>query len=210
MWCPASLRPTPSALPAVAGPLFEGFVTTTGSSDFPATFMLEVRPLAFSSRSGPPSVPKTAGISRFSRKLLPCVHELYDRAGPKSRSRSRDPSCGLPLHPTASASWIHSFAARSLRPHVPLSTLRHGPCGPPRMTRGHHGSLLLWCKTLSFSAACRFIPAHWVSCKCGVPLPPASSPWVRLAGLVIRHPDVDNAAHAVDPHHLVVPCIQHD
>ena len=32
-----------------------------------------------------------------------------------------------------------------------------------RKTRGQDGSLLLSCKTLSFSASCRFIPALWVS-----------------------------------------------
>src|SRR6185369_6955680 len=42
---------------------------------------------------------------------------------------------------------------------VPLSTLHDQLYGCPRMTRGQGGSLLLSCKTLSFSTPCRFIPA---------------------------------------------------
>ena len=41
----------------------------------------------------------------------------------------------------------------------PLSTLRLMPCGMPRMTRGHDGSLLLSCKALASSIRRRFIPA---------------------------------------------------
>jgi hypothetical protein len=44
-------------------------------------------------------------------------------------------------------------------PPVPLFTLRAPPHDEPRKTRGQDGSLLLSCKTLSFSTSCRFIPA---------------------------------------------------
>jgi hypothetical protein len=37
--------------------------------------------------------------------------------------------------------------------------LRVSPHDDPRKTRGQDGSLLLSCKTLSFSTSCRFIPA---------------------------------------------------
>jgi hypothetical protein len=43
---------------------------------------------------------------------------------------------------------------------MPLSTLRLPPLDGLRKTRGQDGSLLLSCKTLSFSTSCRFIPAH--------------------------------------------------
>src|SRR5436305_2078458 len=45
---------------------------------------------------------------------------------------------------------------------VPLSTLRLTPCGALRMTRGQDGLLFLSCRTLSFLAPRRFIPAHSV------------------------------------------------
>ena len=44
-------------------------------------------------------------------------------------------------------------------PHVPLSTLRSGPCGPQRMTRGRCGSLYLHRMTLSFTTRHRFSSA---------------------------------------------------
>jgi hypothetical protein len=37
------------------------------------------------------------------------------------------------------------------------------PRGSVCKTRGQDGSLLLSCKTLSFSTSCRFIPVLWVS-----------------------------------------------
>ena len=39
------------------------------------------------------------------------------------------------------------------RPHLPLSTLRCAPCGPPRMTRGQDDWLHLSCMTLSFTTS---------------------------------------------------------
>ncbi len=39
--------------------------------------------------------------------------------------------------------------------HVPLSTLRGVPRGTPRMTRGQHGSLRLYCEGLAPFAPCR-------------------------------------------------------
>ena len=42
-------------------------------------------------------------ISRFSRKEVPCMHGVFDRAGPHRASRSRFGACCLPLRLTASA-----------------------------------------------------------------------------------------------------------
>src|SRR5436305_12435275 len=42
---------------------------------------------------------------------------------------------------------------------VPLSTLHWLSCDDQCMTRGQDGLLLLSCRTLSFLASCRFIPA---------------------------------------------------
>ena len=53
------------------------------------------------------------------------------------------------------------FVSRSSipSPQVPLFTLRLPPHDDTRKTPGQGGSLLLSCKTLSFSTTCRFIPA---------------------------------------------------
>ena len=51
------------------------------------------------------------------------------------------------------------FHGSIARPHVPLSTLRLGPCGPRRMTRGRCGSLHLHRMTLSFTTPRRFSSA---------------------------------------------------
>jgi hypothetical protein len=48
---------------------------------------------------------------------------------------------------------------------MPLFTLQSVPHGPDCKTRGQDGLLFLSCRTLSFPATCRFIPAHGLSPK---------------------------------------------
>ena len=56
---------------------------------------------------------------------------------------------------TASALRMKIFAARWLRPRVPLSTLRRRPHGRPRMTRGHRDWLGLQRTELASATTCR-------------------------------------------------------
>ena len=61
---------------------------------------------------------------------------------------------------TASAPWIQEpFHGSMAGPHVPLSTLHSGPCGPQRMTRGRCGWLHLHRMTLSATTPRRFSSA---------------------------------------------------
>ena len=59
------------------------------------------------------------GISWFPRKVLPCVHRVFDRAGLRRTSRYQCAGCGLPLQITASAPWsldlsrLNTWPARS-------------------------------------------------------------------------------------------------
>ena len=100
------------------------------------------------------------GISRFPCKVFPCVPEVFDRAGNKRLSHYRCVRYCLPLRPTTSAPWtLIGFRGSIPSPHVPLSTLRSGPCGPQRMTQGRCGSLHLHRMTLSFTTPHRFSSA---------------------------------------------------
>ena len=54
----------------VAGPLFDGFPGTMGLSDCSAAFILELRPPAFSTRTGDENPPATAELSRFPYMVL--------------------------------------------------------------------------------------------------------------------------------------------
>jgi hypothetical protein len=58
---------------------------------------------------------------------------------------------------------IAGFRSSIPCPPVPLFTLRLLSHDSLRKTQGQDGSLLLSCKTLSFSTSCRFIPAHVAS-----------------------------------------------
>lgn len=143
-------RPLPSTASAPFCPdLFGGFFGTMSLSDFPASFIDAVRPLAFSSRPGSPS----SGRCRD----LPCpvqrdshMPRLFDRVGGSTASRYRQyPFCLL--HPrTASASQIVVFAAQSPRPVLP----RQRFTWPSRASA--HDSGPSWVATPSMSDS--FIP----------------------------------------------------
>jgi hypothetical protein len=80
---------------------------------------------------------------------------------------------------TVSAPRIGNFRGSMAGLRAPLSTLRRGPHGQPRMTRGRCGSLLLHRKGLAPSTPCRSPGAsHMFS---GVPqIAAGSEPWHHL------------------------------
>jgi len=85
---------------------------------------------------------------------------VYDRAGSVRFSPYRCAPCCLLLTSTVSAPWNQApFHGSIAGPHVPLSTLHPGPCGPQRMTQGQRGSLCLHRMTLSFTTPRRFSSA---------------------------------------------------
>src|SRR2546423_11107044 len=62
---------------------------------------------------------------------------------------------------------------------VPLSTLHWLSCDDQCMTRGQDGLLLLSCRTLSFLASCRFIPAFPLFLRVSKVLPFSVFPCLR-------------------------------
>ena len=80
-------------------------------------------------------------ISRFSRRLLPCMLGVSDLAGYHRTSPSRPVGCCLPLLSTGSASRTIPFRGSIPSLHVPLSTLRLRSYERRCMTRGRYGWL---------------------------------------------------------------------
>jgi hypothetical protein len=72
----------------------------------------------------------------------------------------RIPSVSAAEGPLLEASATRRFGFRGSipRPHLPLSTLRDGPCDPPHMTRGQDDWLDLSCMIFSFHY---FLPVIW-------------------------------------------------
>ena len=64
------LRLSVASLCMVEGSLFDGFPGTMGLSDCSAAFILELRPPAFSTRTGDEHPPATAELSRFPYVVL--------------------------------------------------------------------------------------------------------------------------------------------
>jgi hypothetical protein len=87
------------------------------------------------------------------------VSGVFDYAGLSRNSRSRSRPCCLPRITKTSASGLHLFEARSPTPPIPCLRFA-GSLTVAAQDSGPGGSLLPSCKTLSFSASCRFIPAH--------------------------------------------------
>src|SRR5437867_2245294 len=105
---------------AVVLALFVGFVGTTGLSDCPPSFIAGVRRWALPARPVAPSATGEAGLSRFSRKKLPYVRRVSDRAGLGSGSRCR----GWPMWPSASHNGVGA-------PECPISRLNTAPVRAP-------------------------------------------------------------------------------
>jgi len=132
-----------------------------GLSDFPCPFIIGVCP--WTSRHDPQRHPlwvDTGSPGSRARCFRTCTGSLTARGPGTSRNiDALDVAFRFSLqrrHPGESY-----FRGSIPGPHVPLSTLRLNPCGVKRMTRGQHGSLLLYCKRLSLSVTHRFAPAHF-------------------------------------------------
>ena len=116
----------------------------------------------------PPFRPSLAAeghrVSRFSCVKFPCMHGVFDSAGPKAYSRLRTPQCGLPCSLTPSAPGLRDFGAHQLQGYPaytsPVQRFQGDLTASPGMARGQDGSLLLSCMTLSFTTSRRFIPTH--------------------------------------------------
>ncbi len=98
-------------------------------------------------------------VSRFSCMKFLGVSGVFDYAGLSRDSRYRSRSCCLPRITKTSASGLHLFEARSPTPPIPCLRFA-GSLAVAAQDSAPGGSLLLSCKTLSFSTSCRFSPAH--------------------------------------------------
>ena len=105
--------------------------------------------------------------SRASR-LPACKGSLTARGPPTTRDNAVSDvafrSFGQRRHPETLISRLNDSACT-----YPCPTLRRRPHGRRRRTRGHRGSLLLRCRTLSFLSRCRFIPALPNAATAGLP-----------------------------------------
>ena len=149
--------------PAIADPaLFGSFLGTTQQSDFPAPWLIGVRPKA--SRCALHSVlQKTLGSpGSRARCVHACTGSLTAR-GPllPRQSGKRGVAFGFspqPRHPGPPATEVAGHGLRSSIPGLPfpLSTLRPRPHERARMTRGRRSWLSLQRMTLSFTTSRRF------------------------------------------------------
>ena len=79
-------------------------------------------------------------ISRFSRRLLPCMRGVSDLAGYQRSSPKRNVGCGLPLSPTGSASRAYGISRLNTQPA--LSPVNASPRGLPHATHDSGSSRL--------------------------------------------------------------------
>jgi hypothetical protein len=98
-------------------------------------------------------------VSRFSCMKFLGVSGVFDYAGLNKNSRYRSCSCCLPRITKTSASGLHLFEARSPTPPIPCLRFA-GSLAVAAQDSGPGGSLLLSCKTLSFSTSCRLFRKH--------------------------------------------------
>ena len=85
---------------------------------------------------------------------------VFDSAGPGGGSRFIAASrVAFPLMREGRRPGFQSISELHGWPALPPVNASLMPCGMPRMTRGHDGSLLLSCEALSSSIRRRFIPA---------------------------------------------------
>ena len=168
--------PTSAVGPVAAGlSLFGGFIGTTTQSDSSPPCAPDVRLDAFSGRHAV-LLSGDAEVSRFSCMKFLSVRGVYDYAGSATGSRYRLLRCGLPHTSTGSAPQT-VFSKLNTRPtNTSVYASKGTPRGAPCKTRGQDGSLLLSCKTFSFSASCRFIPALGRK-----RIAQCAQPWVQVA-----------------------------
>jgi hypothetical protein len=108
-----------------------------------------------------------SGVCGWFGSLPVLVHEVSWRAwglrlrrAPGILAPNACLDFAFPVRPAGRGTPNSGFRSSIPCPPVPLFTLRALPRDKSRKTRGQDGSLFLSCKTLSFSASCRFIPAH--------------------------------------------------
>ena len=148
---------------AISGPaLFGSFSGTTQQSDFPAPWLIGVRPKA-SRRALHSMLQKTLGPPGSRTKCLrACAGSLTARGPPLPRQCCSDGvAFGLllqPRHPEppTPCGAGHVFRGSIPGPHVPLSTLRPHPYECARMTQGRRSWLSFQRMKLSFTTLCRF------------------------------------------------------
>jgi len=139
--------------------LFEWFIGTTPLCDSSQAYMRAVWLLPSPAALPPGLAAGVSEVSRFSCMKFLGVSGVFDYAGLGRCSRSRSCSCCLPRITKTSASGLHLFEARSPTPPIPCLRFT-GSLAVAAQDSGPGGSLLLSCKTLSFSTSCRFSPAH--------------------------------------------------
>jgi len=149
-------------------------------SDSSPAFTSGVRLWAFPDRS---ACADTEEVSRFSCMQLLSVPGVYDYAGPLAGSRYRRRVCGLPPQVTGSASRIRFSQLNTLPTDPSIYASTAASRLPPQDSRPG-GSLLLSCKALSSSTACRFIPAHYLTPLSRLPFFQVA---LRAFGPVFRH-----------------------
>ena len=162
-----SLGPPPSLhhlrCQAISDPaLFGGFFGTTQQSDFPAPWLIGVRPKA--SRCALHSMlQKTLGPPGSRAKCFRACTGSGTARGPVLPCQSGSPGVtfGLspqPRHPGPPVAFATGHVLRGSIPglHVPLSTLRPHPYECARMTRSRRSGLGFQRMKLSFTTLCRF------------------------------------------------------
>ena len=150
--------------------LFGCFTGTTARSDSSPAYTSGVRLWAFPDRS---ACADTEVVSRFSCMQFLSVPGVYDYAGPPTGSRYRRRVCSLPPQVTGSASRIRFSQLDTLPTDSSVYASTAASRLPPQDSRPG-GSLLLSCKALASSTACRFIPAHYLT--------PFLTPFLPLPG----------------------------
>ena len=173
-WPAPFAPPAPPSAPHYSGraAFVRGLRRYYGSVRLPASVHHRRTSLDFSMR------PKGAALggcrlSRFSRKLLPCLPGVFDRAGYPRPSPERSVGCGLPLAATGSASRTKPFSRLNTQPA--LSPVNASPDGLLHPT---HDSGPLWLASpLTYDSSIHYnLPVY----------PGALSRWLCLADQLLE------------------------
>ena len=129
--------------------MFAGFSGTTGLSDFPAPFIVGVRP--WTSRHGLRRHPPQAklGSPGFLARCFRTCSGSATAQGPVTPRDIGVPGVAFRILLRRRHPIVIAVRGSIPGPHVPLSTLHPRSCERRRMTRGRRGSLTLRRMTLS-------------------------------------------------------------
>jgi len=155
-WLVFPLAPALGSISSADGlpSLFADFPATMAGSDFSGPCITGFGLPAFPMRTAPRGAAEPE-ISRFPCRKCRRRARVSDHAGPTGHWRWRAPPCCLPLHRKRRHPGLIPLRGSIPGPSPPLSTLRPGPRGPTRMTRGRCGSLYLHRTGLAPAASCR-------------------------------------------------------